>query len=177
MGKCIEGMLSNGDLITVGIAKLCCPSGTSPYWSTWTLLGLHLRTCFCGQYSGAHTHTELLMQMQPHPAHTHTQCHRDIHTFPQRCTPTLTQCPTHIPITPHTHTSVQHAHKGGRTGTTCFGTRYHTVYTSFLPSLPWPVQVLFCFSSYSDTNCHLACILALKKLCTTPLPALHLHCS
>ena len=105
MGKCIEGMLSNGDLIKVGIAKLCYPLGTSPCWSTFPLLGLHLRTCFCGQYSGAHTHTELLMRMQPHPAHTHTQCHTDIHTFPQRCTPTPTQCPTHT-FQPH-HTPPQ----------------------------------------------------------------------
>ena len=125
MGKYIEGMLSDRDLIKIGFAKLCCPSRTSPSWSTFPLLGLLLRTCFCGQYSGAHTHTELLMRMQPHPAHIHPQCHRDIHTFPQRCTPTPTQCPspTHSNhTTPHhttPHHTTPHIHSQAHTCTLC----------------------------------------------------------
>ena len=103
MGKYIEGMLSNGDLIKVGIAKLCCPLGTSPCWSTFPLLGLHLRTCFCGQFFWCpHPHRTTYANATTPSPHPHPESYRHPHLPTEMHSHIYTVPHTHIPTTPHT---------------------------------------------------------------------------
>ena len=177
MGKCIEGMVSNEDLITVGIAKLCCLSGTSPCWLTWTLLGLHLRTCFCGQFLVPTPTQNYLCKCnhtQPTPTHsvieTSTPSHRD-------ALPHLHSAP-HTFQSHHTHTppcSMPTREVGLEQLALGQGIMQYIPLSS--PHFLGLCRCCFASAVRVTPTATLPASLPSRSSATTPLPALHLHCS